>query len=30
MNIVLGISRMFLTEIKNVNLLLVVSNWHAV
>ena len=30
MNIVLGISRMFLTEIKNVNLLLVGSNWHAV
>ena len=30
MDIVLGISQKFLTEIKNVNLLLVVSNWHAV
>lgn len=30
MDIVLGISQMFLTEVKNVNLLLVVSNWHAV
>lgn len=30
MDIVLAISQMFLTEIKNVNLLLVVSNWHAV
>lgn len=30
MDIVLAISQMFLTEIKNVNLLLVVSNWQAV
>ena len=30
MDIVLGNSQMFLTEIKSVNLLLVVSNWHAV
>ena len=30
MNIVLAMTHMFSTEIKNVNLLLVVSNWHAV
>ena len=30
MDIVLGNSQMFLTEVKNVNLLLVVSNWLAV
>ena len=29
MDIVLGISQMFSTEIKDVNLLLVISNWHA-